>query len=122
MRRIGRHEIYEAHNTTLFLYVALISVWIYCNPESRNFFLRAEYLLESELSGAQFQGVAVESCVGTQGGVAFILAHITEGGPPTTIMPAINQIAGMLCGVGILICVCFVCGPARGRAKEEAVP
>jgi len=83
--------------------------------------------LESELSGAQFQGVAVESCVGTLGGVAVILAHITEGGPPITIMPAINQIAGVLCGVGILICVCFVCGhpenkPARGRTKEEAVP
>ncbi|HYY26931.1 MAG TPA: biotin/lipoyl-binding protein [Chthoniobacterales bacterium] len=37
-----------------------------------------------------------------------------------------DRIAGMLCGVGILICVCFVCGlqgnkPARGGTKEETL-
>jgi uncharacterized membrane protein YccC len=46
--------------------------------------------------------------VGTQGGVAFILALVTGLGPPDTILPAIDRIAGMLCGVGILLCVCFV--------------
>lgn len=50
--------------------------------------------------------------VGTQGGVAFILALVTGLGPPDTILPAINRIAGMLCGVGILLCVCFVFGLA----------
>jgi uncharacterized membrane protein YccC len=46
--------------------------------------------------------------VGTQGGVAFILALVTGPGPPDSIVPAVSRIAGMLCGVGILLCVCFV--------------
>jgi uncharacterized membrane protein YccC len=50
--------------------------------------------------------------VGTQGGVAFILALVTGVGPPESIMPAVNRIAGMLCGVGILLCVCLVFGHA----------
>ena len=52
--------------------------------------------------------------VGTQGGVAFILALVTGVGPPDSIMPAVNRIAGMLCGVGILLCVCFVFGHLGG--------
>jgi uncharacterized membrane protein YccC len=48
--------------------------------------------------------------VGTQGGVAFILALVTGVGPPDSMMPAVNRIAGMLCGVGILLAVCFVFG------------
>jgi uncharacterized membrane protein YccC len=50
------------------------------------------------------------SYVGTQGGVALILALVTGGGPPDSILPAVGRIAGMLCGVGILICVCAVLG------------
>jgi uncharacterized membrane protein YccC len=50
------------------------------------------------------------SYVGTQGGVAIILALITGQGPPDSILPAVGRIAGMLCGVAILICVCFVVG------------
>jgi uncharacterized membrane protein YccC len=46
--------------------------------------------------------------VGTQGGVAFILALVTGPGPPDSIVPAVNRIAGMLCGVGILLGICFV--------------
>jgi hypothetical protein len=30
------------------------------------------------------------------------------------MMPAVNRIAGMLCGVGILLCVCLVFGYAGG--------
>lgn len=45
------------------------------------------------------------SYLGTQGGTAFILATITGGGPPDSILPAVSRIAGMLCGVGILIFV-----------------
>jgi uncharacterized membrane protein YccC len=65
--------------------------------------------------------------VGTQGGVAFILALVTGLGPPDSIMPAVNRIAGMLCGVGILLCVCLVFGyaggsdsPLPGAAKPAA--
>ena len=52
--------------------------------------------------------------VGTQGGVAFILALVTGAGPPDSIVPAVNRIAGMLCGVGILLFVCFVFGHVPG--------
>jgi uncharacterized membrane protein YccC len=52
--------------------------------------------------------------VGTQGGVAFILTLVTGIGPPDTIMPAVSRIAGMLCGVGILLFVCFVFGHTAG--------
>jgi uncharacterized membrane protein YccC len=59
------------------------------------------------------------SYLGTQGGVALILALITGGGPPGSIMPAANRIAGMLCGVGILICVCFVCGHPGNKSAQS---
>jgi uncharacterized membrane protein YccC len=58
------------------------------------------------------------SYVGTQGGVAFILALVTGIGPPDSIMPAVNRIAGMLCGVGILLCVSFVFGHAGGSRSQ----
>jgi uncharacterized membrane protein YccC len=63
------------------------------------------------------------SYVGTQGGIAVILALITGQGPPDSILPAVGRIAGMLCGVAILILVCFVCGhpgsePAGGLTTE----
>jgi uncharacterized membrane protein YccC len=56
--------------------------------------------------------------VGTQGGVAFILALVTGLGPPDSIVPAVNRIAGMLCGVGILLCVCFVFGYTGGPTSQ----
>jgi uncharacterized membrane protein YccC len=56
--------------------------------------------------------------VGTQGGVAFIISLVTGLGPPDSLMPAINRIAGMLCGVGILLCVCFVFGQASGNRSQ----
>ena len=52
--------------------------------------------------------------VGTQGGVAFIIALVSGFGPPDSILPAVNRIAGMLCGVGILLCVSFVFGHEGG--------
>jgi uncharacterized membrane protein YccC len=59
--------------------------------------------------------------VGTQGGVAFILALVTGLGPPDSIMPAVNRIAGMLFGVGILLCVCLVFGHP-GEGSHSPVP
>jgi uncharacterized membrane protein YccC len=59
------------------------------------------------------------SYVGTQGGVAVILALITGQGPPDSILPAVGRIAGMLCGVGILICVCFVVGDPGSKPAGE---
>jgi uncharacterized membrane protein YccC len=56
--------------------------------------------------------------VGTQGGVAFILALITGSGPPNSIVPAVDRIAGMLCGVIILLCVCRVIGYPRSEVRS----
>ena len=56
--------------------------------------------------------------VGTQGGVAFILALITGSGPPNSIVPAVDGIAGMLCGVIILLCVCRVIGYPRSEVRS----
>jgi uncharacterized membrane protein YccC len=63
--------------------------------------------------------------VGTQGGVAFILALVTGLGPPDSIVPAVNRIAGMLCGVGLLFCVCLVFGqaawgPSQSQSSSKA--
>jgi hypothetical protein len=60
--------------------------------------------------------------VGTQGGVALIIALVSGFGPPDSILPAVNRIAGMLCGVGVLLCVSFVFGHGGGshsRAQRE---
>jgi hypothetical protein len=57
------------------------------------------------------------SYVGTQGGVAFLLALITGTGPSDSIMPAVNRIAGMLCGVAILFTVCAVVGYSGGNSS-----
>jgi uncharacterized membrane protein YccC len=48
------------------------------------------------------------SYVGTQAGVAFILAVVTGNNPPDTIGPVIGRIAGMTGGVLVVAGVCFV--------------
>jgi len=48
------------------------------------------------------------SYVGTQAGVAFILAIVTGNNPPDTIGPVIGRIAGMTGGVFVVGSVCFV--------------
>jgi Predicted membrane protein len=56
--------------------------------------------------------------VGTQGGVAFILALVTGRGPPNSILPAVDRIAGMICGVLILLGVCRVIGYPRSVVQS----
>jgi uncharacterized membrane protein YccC len=48
------------------------------------------------------------SYVGTQAGVAFILAVVTGNNPPDTIGPVIGRIAGMTGGVLVVGGLCFV--------------
>jgi uncharacterized membrane protein YccC len=69
------------------------------------------------------------SYVGTQGGIAFIISLVSGLGPPDSIVPAANRISGMLCGVGILICVSFVFGhpgssrwPLQRQSRATASP
>jgi uncharacterized membrane protein YccC len=62
------------------------------------------------------------SYVGTQGGIAFIISLVSGVGPPDSIVPAANRISGMLCGVGILICVSFVFGHRSGSRSPLQRP
>jgi uncharacterized membrane protein YccC len=56
------------------------------------------------------------SYVGTQAGVAFILAVVTGNNPPDTIAPVVGRIAGMTGGVLVVGGVCFVLKACQGRA------
>jgi uncharacterized membrane protein YccC len=56
-------------------------------------------------------GRGAHTYVGTQGGFAFILAMVTGPGPPDTIEPVVQRLAGMLCGVVLLLVVVAVARP-----------
>lgn len=53
--------------------------------------------------------------VGTQGGLALILAMVTGAGAPDTIAPVVERIAGMVCGVVLLLVVVTVMRPVLER-------
>ena len=57
--------------------------------------------------------------VGTQAGFAFIMAMVTGSGPPATILPALDRLAGIMLGVAIVIVVSFAVAPRR---PERARP
>ena len=60
--------------------------------------------------------------IGTQGGVAFILALVTGDHPPNTIDPVIGRIAGMTGGVLVVAGTCLVLRLWQERsAKVDAV-
>jgi uncharacterized membrane protein YgaE (UPF0421/DUF939 family) len=59
--------------------------------------------------------------VGTQGGVAFILALVTGNNPPDSIVPVVSRISGMICGVLILAGICFVLKMWQERRGEFMV-
>lgn len=58
--------------------------------------------------------------VGAQGGFAFILAMVTGTGPPDTIAPVVDRVAGMLIGVVIVLAVVAVLRPVL-QAHRAAV-
>ncbi|MBV9488154.1 MAG: FUSC family protein [Verrucomicrobia bacterium] len=57
------------------------------------------------------------SYVGTQGGMAFIMALVTGDGPPASIVPVVNRVAGMISGVLILHLICTLM-----KAWKENLP
>ncbi|MFM9859958.1 FUSC family protein [Pseudoxanthobacter sp. M-2] len=59
-----------------------------------------------------YHGRGGYSYVGLQGGFAFILAMVTGLGPPDTIDPIVERVAGMLIGVVILLAVVAILRPA----------
>jgi uncharacterized membrane protein YccC len=67
-----------------------------------------------------YHGRGGYSYVGLQGGFAFILAMVTGLGPPDTIEPVVERVAGMLIGVVILLAVVAILRPAL-TAHRDAV-
>lgn len=59
-----------------------------------------------------YHGRGGYSYVGLQGGFAFILAMVTGLGPPDTIDPIVERVAGMLIGVVVLLAVVAILRPA----------
>jgi uncharacterized membrane protein YccC len=59
------------------------------------------------------------SYVGTQAGVAFILAVVTGNNPPDIIGPVIGRIAGMTGGVLVVGSVCFVLKACLERSAAQ---
>ena len=57
------------------------------------------------------------SYVGTQAGVAYILAVVTGNNPPDTIGPVVDRIAGMTGGVLVVGSICFVLKAWLGRGR-----
>ena len=62
--------------------------------------------------------------VGIQGSMAFLLTLVQGTGPPDSILPGIDRLAGIFCGLAILVVVTmlleFLSGPSRAAAKGIA--
>jgi uncharacterized membrane protein YccC len=56
---------------------------------------------------------------GTQGGIGFIFALVTGNGPPDTVVPVVNRIAGIMLGVFIFMCVADVVLLWRAGSAER---
>nr|WP_024280360.1 FUSC family protein [Xanthobacter sp. 126] len=49
-----------------------------------------------------------QSCIGTQGGGAFITALVTAGGPPAELMPVMERLAGIFVGDALMLIASLV--------------
>lgn len=67
-------------------------------------------------------GGGPQSYIGTQGGVAFITALITDGGPPDALMPVLERLAGIFIGVALMLAASVVLSALKRRqiARETA--
>ncbi len=64
-----------------------------------------------------------QAYIGTQGGVAFITAMVTGGGPPASVIPALNRLAGVFVGVAMMLAVSVVLAAlATPRRPAPASP
>jgi uncharacterized membrane protein YccC len=69
-----------------------------------------------------YHGRSAYSYVGLQGGFAYILAMVTGLGPPDTIAPVVERIAGMLIGVLILLATVAVLRSALTAHRAAVLP
>lgn len=60
--------------------------------------------------------------VGAQAGIALILTLVQGWGPPESLLPAIDRIAGMLGAIGLLLLVSLLLGPPIAADAEPVSP
>lgn len=60
--------------------------------------------------------------VGTQAAIALALCAITGNGPTDTILPVLNRLAGILCGVTILVVVTWVVDGLLAASRRDRSP
>lgn len=65
-----------------------------------------------------------DAYIGTQGGIAFMFCLISGSGPPESLMPVANRLAGMLAGIVLLLAVLVVVEAVLARrdaARRAAI-
>lgn len=64
-------------------------------------------------------GKGPQSYIGTQGGIAFITALVTDGGPPAALLPMVERLAGIFIGVALMLVASLVLSALHGRARAQ---
>ncbi|SJZ55876.1 Fusaric acid resistance protein-like [Enhydrobacter aerosaccus] len=59
-----------------------------------------------------------QSYIGTQGGLAFIAALVTDGGPPNALLPVIDRVAGIFIGVAVMVTISYILVTLMGRPRS----
>lgn len=65
------------------------------------------------LISALHQGGGPSAYVGTQAGVAFIMALVSDRGPPAQLQPVLERLAGISLGVALILVVAMMVAPRR---------
>ncbi|MEP9352658.1 FUSC family protein [Xanthobacter sp. KR7-65] len=67
-------------------------------------------------------GGGAQSYIGTQGGLAFITALVTDGGPPAEVLPVLERLAGIFIGVALMVVVSMVLAALHRRPRPVQAP
>lgn len=67
-------------------------------------------------------GGGPQSYIGTQGGVAFITALVTDGGPPAALLPVVERLAGIFIGVALMLAASRVLSALSRRRSAGRHP
>jgi uncharacterized membrane protein YccC len=60
--------------------------------------------------------------VGAQAGIALILTLVQGFGPPASLLPAVDRIAGMLGAIALLFVFTLLLGPPAASSRGPALP
>jgi uncharacterized membrane protein YccC len=60
--------------------------------------------------------------VGTQGGIAFIMAMVSSNGPPDSVVPVVNRLVGITVGMSVMILVAAAAQLFPAAPLEPRIP